>query len=87
MPKYLIFNQPPAPVPKSADVKGCVNYFLEMQVRGKARIYPVVGMKGYATFVDVANHQELINFLKGNPMGHIERYKVYPLGDIEDMKY
>ena len=87
MAKYLVMNAPPAPVPKSARVGGCVNYFLELVARNKASVYPVVGLKGYATFVDVDSHKELMDILRGNPMGHIERYTVLCLGDIDDLNY
>ena len=59
-----------------------MDYFTLLDKRGKARVFPVVGLKGYATFYDVMSHEELLTLLQGNPMHSVEDYKVYPLGEF-----
>jgi hypothetical protein len=55
-----------------------------MSVSGKARVYPIAGLKGYATLVDVASHEDLKTVLSGNAMGNIEKYTVIALADLKD---
>ena len=45
-------------------------------------MYPVVGMKGYASIFDVSSHEELMKLINANPMAHIETYTIYALGDF-----
>ena len=59
-----------------------MEYFALLDKRGKARVFPVVGLKGYATFFDVASHEELLRLLQGNPMHTVEDYKIYALGEF-----
>jgi hypothetical protein len=47
-------------------------------------VFPIAGLKGYATFVDVASHEALGEILAGNRMGNIEQYKVIALRDFKD---
>ena len=51
---------------------------------GKARVYPIAGLKGYATLVDVDDHEELKAVLRGNAMANIEKYTVIALGEVKD---
>ena len=83
MAKFLILNSPPSPVPKTSRVAGCVNYFLEQVARQKAVVHPVVGTRGYATLLDAGSNEDVLAFLKGNPMAHIERYEVFALADLD----
>jgi hypothetical protein len=55
-----------------------------MDLSGKARVYPIAGLKGYATLVDVTNHEDLKTVLSGNAMGNIEIYTVIALADLKD---
>jgi hypothetical protein len=59
-----------------------VEYFALLDKRGKARVFPVVGLKGYAIFIDVASHEELLQRLRGNPMHDVEETKVYALSEF-----
>jgi len=62
----------------------CVNHFVNMDKTGRAQIYPIAGLKGYATLVDVKDHDELKTVLSGNAMGNIEKYTVIALADLKD---
>ena len=53
-----------------------------MDKRGKARVFPVDGLKGYAIFFDVTSHEELLKRLRGNPMHDIEETRVYALSEF-----
>ena len=53
-----------------------------LDAREKARIFPIVGMKGYASIFDVPSHEELMKLLNGNPMAAIETYTIYALGEF-----
>jgi len=81
--KFLVINQPPSPVPKRSAVSQCVTYFFNLQLEGKARVEPIVGLKGYASLIETDSHEELLDLLKGNPMATIERYTVIPLADFD----
>ena len=59
-----------------------MEYFALLDAREKARVFPIVGMKGYATLYDVASHEELMKLLNGNPMAHIETSTIYVLGEF-----
>ena len=59
-----------------------MEYFGLLEARGKAKIYPIVGIKGYCSIFEVASHEELMKLLNGNPMAPIETYTIYPLGEF-----
>jgi hypothetical protein len=84
MSKFLVINRPPTHRTRGGAVSMCVNHFFDMDKTGKARVYPIAGLKGYATLVDVKNHDELKLVLSGNAMGNIEKYTVIALGEIKD---
>ncbi len=84
MPKFLIINQPPPHQTKRASVSQCVSHFDILNQTPGQKVFPIAGLKGYATFVDVASHEELAKILAGNPMGHIEQYKVIAIRDLKD---
>ena len=84
MAKFLILNHPPPHATRRALVAGCVSHFVDLDATGRARVHPIVGMKGYATLVDVESHEELKEVLRGNSMGHIEEYKVIALAEFRD---
>lgn len=84
MGKFLIINRPPSHNTKRSEVAKCVSHFMRLDLLGKARVYPIAGLKGYATLVDVQNHEDLKTVLSGNAMGNIEKYTVLALGELRD---
>lgn len=84
MGKFLVINRPPTHQTKRGAVSRCVSHFVDLDMSGKARVYPIAGLKGYATLIDVNNHEELRSVLSGNAMGNIEKYTVIALGDLKD---
>ena len=84
MAKFLIINHPkPAPV-RQWRLSGCVSHFFNLNRDGKARVWPIAGLKGYATLVDVDSHEELGKILSDNPMRDIEEYKVIALSELTE---
>ena len=84
MAKFLIINRPPPHRTKAAPVGECVNHFVELDRSNRAQVYPIVGYKGYATLVDVDDHEQLREVVRGNAMGHIEEYSIIALTDLRD---
>jgi hypothetical protein len=84
MGKFLVINRTPTHQTKRGAVGKCVSHFVNMDTMGKARVYPIAGLKGYATLVDVKDHEELKGVLSGNAMGNIEKYTVIALADLKD---
>ena len=84
MGKFLVINRPPTHHTKRSAVTNCVSHFVNMDKTGKARVYPIAELKGYATLVDVKDHEELKAVLSGNAMRNIEKYTVIALADIKD---
>ncbi len=84
MAKFLIINRPPPHRTKDAPVGACVDHFATLGARNRATVYPIAGLKGYATLVDVENHDELRAVIAGNAMGHIEEYTVLALADLSE---
>jgi hypothetical protein len=82
--KFLIINQPPSHRTQRGAVAKCVDHFIDLDRSGKARVYPIAGLKGYATLVDVDDHEDLKTVLSGNAMANIERYTVIALGEVKD---
>ena len=84
MAKFLVINRPPPHRTKSAPVGECVNHFVNLGASNRAEVYPIAGLKGYATLVDVDDHEELRQVVRGNAMGHIEEYTIIALADLRD---
>lgn len=84
MAKFLVINRPPPHRTKSAPVGECVNHFVNLGASNRAKVYPIAGLKGYATLVDVDDHEELRQVVRGNAMGHIEEYTIIALADLRD---
>ncbi len=84
MAKFLVINRPPPHRTKAAPVDDCVNHFINLDQSNRAQVYPIVGYKGYATLVDVDDHDELREVVRGNAMGHIEEYTILALADLSD---
>ncbi len=71
---------------EGVDTKGCVNYWMSLHHRGKARIMATCGLKGYAIFLNVDSHAELNAILEGNPIHQYEEYTIYPLVPIRQVE-
>jgi hypothetical protein len=84
MAKFLVINRPPPHRTKAAPVDDCVNHFVDLDRSPRAKVYPIVGYKGYATLVDVDDHDELREVVRGNAMAHIEEYSIIALTDLRD---
>ena len=84
MAKFLVINRPPPHRTKGAPVGACVNHFIDLDASGRAKVYPIAGLKGYATLVDVADHEELRQVVRGNAMGNIEEYSIIALADLAE---
>jgi len=84
MAKFLVINRPPPHRTKAAPVDECVNHVVNLDQSNHAKVYPIVGYKGYATLVDVADHEQLRDVVRGNAMGHIEEYSIIALADLRD---
>jgi precorrin-6x reductase len=82
--KFLIINRPPPHPTKRVEVAGCVRHFVQLAETGRARVFPIVGSKGYATFVDVSSHEELADIIADNPMRAIEEYRVIALRELRE---
>lgn len=84
MAKFLVINRPPPHRTKAAPVGECVNHFINLDNSNRAKVYPIAGFKGYATLVDVDNHEELRQVVGGNAMGNIEEYTIIALADLKE---
>ncbi len=84
MAKFLVINRPPPHRTKAAPVDSCVDHFVDLDRGDRATVYPIVGYKGYATLVDVDDHDQLREVVRGNAMGHIEEYSIIALTDLRD---
>lgn len=84
MAHFLIVTHPQEPLPDTGykRLPARVAYWAGLRERG-AKVYSIVGRKGYAIFIDVASHDELIDILHRNPMVQDEETEVFPLGTVE----
>ena len=84
MAHFLIVTHPKEPLPDSGyeRLPKRVAYWSALREKG-AEVYSIVGSKGYAIFIDVASHEELIDILHRNPMVQDEETEVLPLGTVE----
>jgi hypothetical protein len=84
MGKFLVINRPTTHQTDRKAVSKCVSHFMKLDAMNQAQVFPIVGIKGYATLVDVSSHEELKSILTGNAMCNIEQYTVITLGDFRD---
>ena len=84
MAKFLIINRPPPHRTRDAPVGACVSHFVELGASARATVYPIAGLKGYATLVDVDDHEQLAEVVRGNAMSNIEDYSIIALTDLRD---
>lgn len=84
MAHFLVLTHPKEPLPDSGykRLPQRVEYWSSLRERG-ATVYSVVGRKGYAIFIEVDSHDELIDILHRNPMVQDEETEVFPLGTVD----
>ena len=84
MSKFLILARPRKPIPARANVDGARAQWRELRDQGRAEVYEIVedNGAGFAVFLDVDDHDELMAILFRNPLGSWGEYQVYPLGTL-----
>ncbi|MDE0058666.1 MAG: hypothetical protein OXI22_10340 [Defluviicoccus sp.] len=85
MAKFLILARPKKPLPQRANVDGARAQWRALRDEGRAEVYEIVedNGAGFAVFLDVDDHDELMSVLFRNPGGSWGSYEVYPLGTLE----
>ena len=85
MAKFLVLARPRKPMPEKANVEGARAQWRELRDMGKAEVYEIIedNGAGFAVFLDVDNHDELMAILFKNPLGNWGEYQVLPLGTLE----
>jgi muconolactone delta-isomerase len=85
MAKFLILARPRKPIPEKANVEGARAHWRALRDAGKAEVYEIVedNGAGFAVFLDVDDHDELMAILFRNPLGSWGEYQVLPLGTLE----
>ena len=85
MAKFLILARPRKPMPEKANVEGARAQWRELRNGGKAEVYEIIedNGAGFAVFLDVDDHDELMAILFKNPLGNWGEYQVLPLGTLE----
>ena len=85
MAKFLVLARPRKPIPERANVEGARAQWRELRDLGKAEVYEIIedNGAGFAVFLDVDNHDELMAILFKNPLGNWGEYRVLPLGTLE----
>ena len=85
MAKFLILARPRKPMPEKANVEGARAQWRELRDIGKAEVYEIIedNGAGFAVFLDVDDHDELMAILFKNPLGNWGEYQVLPLGTLE----
>ena len=85
MAKFLVLARPRKPMPEKANVEGARAQWRELRDIGKAEVYEIIedNGAGFAVFLDVDDHDELMAILFKNPLGNWGEYQVLPLGTLE----
>ncbi len=85
MAKFLILARPRKPMPEKANVAGARAQWRELRDAGKAEVYEIIedNGAGFAVFLDVADHDELMAILFKNPAGNWGEFTVLPLGTLD----
>ena len=85
MAKFLVLARPRKPMPERANVEGARAQWRELRDLGKAEVYEIIedNGAGFAVFLDVDNHDDLMAILFKNPLGNWGEYQVLPLGTLE----
>ena len=70
MAKFLVLARPRKPMPEKANVEGARAQWRELRDIGKAEVYEIIedNGAGFAVFLDVDNHDELMAILFKNPL-------------------
>ena len=85
MAKFLVLARPRKPLPQKANLDGARAQWRALRDEGRAEVYEIVedNGAGFAVFVDVEDHDELMTLLFRNPGGSWGSYEVYPRGTLE----
>ena len=85
MAKFLVLARPKKPIPEKANVEGARTQWRKLRDEGKAEVYEIIedNGAGFAVFLDVDDHDDLMTILFRNPLGSWGEYQVYPLGTLE----
>jgi len=85
MAKFLILARPRKPMPEKANVEGARAQWRALRDEGKAEVYEIIedNGAGFAVFLDVDDHDELMAILFRNPLGSWGEFQVLPLGTLE----
>jgi muconolactone delta-isomerase len=85
MAKFLILARPRKPMPEKANVEGARAQWHALRDEGKAEVYEIIedNGAGFAIFLDVDDHDELMAILFRNPLGSWGEFTVLPLGTLE----
>ena len=85
MAKFLILARPSKPIPEKANVEGARQQWIDLRKQNKAEVYEIIedNGAGFAAFVDVDDHDELMGILFRNPLGSWGEYQVFALGTME----
>jgi muconolactone delta-isomerase len=85
MAKFLILARPAKPIPAKANVEGSRKQWRELRDQRKAEVYEIIedNGAGFAVFIEVADHDELMAILFRNPLGSWGDYQVFPLGTLQ----
>lgn len=85
MAKFLVLARPNKPLPEKANVKGAREKWKALRDQGKAEVYEIIedNGAGFAVYLDVADHDELMMILFSNPGGNWGDFQVYPLGTLD----
>ena len=84
MAKFLILARPNKPIPEKANIAGARETWKALRDAGKAEVYEIIedNGAGFAVFLDVDDHDELMSILFSNPIGNWGDYQVFPLGTL-----
>ena len=85
MAKFLVLARPNKPIPEKANIQGARERWKDLRRQGKAEVYEIIedNGAGFAVFLDVADHDELMMILFSNPIGNLGDYQVFPLGTLD----
>jgi len=85
MAKFLILARPNKPIHEKANTRGAADQWRALRKQGKAEVYEIIedNGAGFAVFVDVADHDELMMILFKNPGGNWGSFQVFALGTLE----
>lgn len=82
---FLVLARPTKPIHEKANVDGARERWRALRDAGKADVYEIVEDNGcgWAVFLEVESHDELMAILFANPIGRWGEYEVLPLGTLD----